>query len=176
MKRRDALQAMILFTAGSLLSPGCFVKDEIWDTQTGLIRFDNRSKEFIWLLAQLILPDREDFKYETPESFDAFVQHMLNVLHSQEDRAKYGTGYIEYLEYIKTQFNKSLNQFKDDEGDQLLSKALEESALTEHALYFFKKTRELRIQHFRSSEEYLKGYDNYEMAPGRFSGCISING
>lgn len=175
MKRRKALQSMFLLSAGALVVPGCFTKDEILNLSTNTISFNKRSAEFIDLFSHIILPDPEDTEYSTLESLSDFITNMMNTCHSPEEITKYGNGYMEYREYLQVQFKKSLGKMTDTELDQLLAQVTDENLLSENARFFFSKTRDLRVKHFTSSEYYMTEIDKFEMAPGRFSGCVSLN-
>ena len=89
---------------------------------------------------------------------------MLNNCYSPNDINKYLSGLDEYNELIKAQ----------DNTHSLISNNINTDGKSEKLIYFIDATKELSIIHFTSSEYYLTEYLDYEYAPARYIGCVSI--
>ena len=78
---------------------------------------------------------------------------------------KYLIGLDEFSDSIKVHNNDTSFIFHD--LDSLESKS-------ENYIFFINTTKRLSIRHFTTSEFYLTEYLNYEYAPSRYIGCVTI--
>ena len=92
---------------------------------------------------------------------------MLNDCYSPKDINKYLTGLDEFSESIKVYNNNNNNSLVFDDLENLESKS-------ENYIFFINTTKNLSITHFTTSEFYLTEYLNYEYAPSRYIGCVTI--
>ena len=161
MKRRNAIQNIALITGGSILFQSCKFTDE-YIVGDKVLNHDqlNLIKE----VSEYILPI-ENLKVESPESLTEFIITMLNDCYSPKDINKYLTGLDEFSESIKVYNNDYSLVFDDLES--LESKS-------ENYIFFINTTKHLSINHFTTSEFYLTVYLNYEYAPSRYIGCVTI--
>lgn len=174
MQRRVLLKTLTALTLGSTLSWGCSNKDQIWEEGLSKISIDEQSARFINQLSQVILPT-SDIDYSTPESLPQFIETLINDCHSAEDISKYGRGYQEYKIFLKEKLSADIAKLEEDELNELFDAVNDETLMTENGRFFFNKTREISIEHFKSSEYYLTNFTNYEMVPARFNGCANLN-
>ena len=161
MKRRNAIQNIALITGGSILFQSCKLSDE-YIVSDKVLNHDqlNLIKE----VSEYILPI-ENLKVESPESLTEFIITMLNDCYSPKDINKYLTGLDEFSESIKVYNND--NSLVFDDLESLESKS-------ENYIFFINTTKHLSINHFTTSEFYLTEYLNYEYAPSRYIGCVTI--
>ncbi len=161
MKRRNAIQNIALITGGSILFQSCKFSDE-YIVGDKVLNHDqlNLIKE----VSEYILPI-ENLKVESPESLTEFIITMLNDCYSPKDINKYLTGLDEFSESIKV-YNSD-NSLVFDNLESLESKS-------ENYIFFINTTKHLSITHFTTSEFYLTEYLNYEYAPSRYIGCVTI--
>ena len=90
---------------------------------------------------------------------------MLNDCYSPDDINYYLSGLDEYSEFINTKNNNHSLIF--DNINSL-------DGISEKIRFFINTTKDLSITHFTTSEFYMTEYLNYEYAPSRYIGCISI--
>jgi hypothetical protein len=173
MKRRHVLKSLAAVAIGSTIPIGCTPTDSIWQEGAKAININPEAGAFLDDLSQLILPT-QDIDYETPESLSQFIQTNINDCYSTEDIVKFGQGYDEYKAFLKEKLSTNLKNLSDDQIATLYESVKDETIMSENARYFFSKTKDLTVHHFKSSEYYLTNYTNYEMVPGRFNGCASI--
>ena len=159
MKRRNAIQNIALITGGSILFPSCKFSDEyiVGDKELNYEQL-NLIKE----VSEYILPI-ENLKVKSPESLTEFIITMLNDCYSLSDMNKYLSGLDEFSESIKVHNNSLIF----DDLDSLESKS-------ENYIFFINTTKHLSITHFTTSEFYLTEFLNYEYAPSRYIGCVTI--
>lgn len=173
MNRRFILKSLAVVAIGTTLPIGCTPKDNIWEEGLNKISMNPQASLFISDLSQLILPT-EGIDYTTPETLSQFVETMINDCHSSEDIMKYGQGYDEYKLFLKEKLSTNLKKLSDTDINTLYESVKDEAVMSENARYFFTKTKDLTVHHFKSSEYYLTNFTNYEMVPGRFNGCATI--
>tara|TARA_B100000886_G_scaffold117013_1_gene78693 strand:- start:281 stop:766 length:486 start_codon:yes stop_codon:yes gene_type:complete len=161
MKRRNAIQNIALITSGSILFPSCKFTDD-YIVGDKVLNYDQLN--LIKDISEFILPI-ENLKVESPESLTEFIITMLNDCYSLSDMNKYITGLDEFSESIKVHNNDTSLIF--DDLDSLESKS-------ENYIFFINTTKRLSITHFTTSEFYLTEYLNYEYAPSRYIGCVTI--
>ena len=161
MKRRNAIQNIALITSGSILFPSCKFTDD-YIVGDKVLNYDQLN--LIKDVSEFILPI-ENLKVESPESLTEFIITMLNDCYSLSDMNKYLIGLDEFSDSIKVHNNDTSLIF--DDLDSLESKS-------ENYIFFINTTKRLSITHFTTSEFYLTEYLNYEYAPSRYIGCVSI--
>ena len=161
MKRRNAIQNIALITGGSILFQSCKFTDE-YIVGDKVLNHDqlNLIKEVSEYILHI-----ENLKVESPESLTEFIITMLNDCYSPKDINKYLTGLDEFSESIKVYNND--NSLVFDDLESLESKS-------ENYIFFINTTKHLSINHFTTSEFYLTEYLNYEYAPSRYIGCVTI--
>jgi len=160
MKRRNAVQNIALVTFGTIFIPSCKTSNGFL-VGNEILNYDQL--KIIKEVSELILPIK-NLKINNPENLTEFIITMLNNCYSPNDINKYLSGLDEYNELIKAQ----------DNTHSLISHNINTDGKSEKLIFFIDTTKELSIIHFTSSEYYLTEYLDYEYAPARYIGCVSI--
>ena len=161
MKRRDAFQNIALITCGTILLPSCKFNSG-FTVGNKILSYDQLN--IINKVSEIILPIK-NLKIVNPENLTQFIFTMLNDCYSPDDINYYLSGLDEYSEFINTKNNNHSLIF--DNINSL-------DGLSEKIRFFINTTKDLSITHFTTSEFYMTEYLNYEYAPSRYIGCISI--
>lgn len=169
MKRRQAIQNMALISAGIALMPSCDF--ESWPTYSN-IPLENNQKRLIKWLTEVILPKGE-MEITTPENTPHFVLTMVNDCFEPEDIQKYLEGFTAFEQYLHENTEKSFKRLKPEEQLQIIT-TLASSSTPENLTYFLNTTKQLTIQHFTTSEYFMKKYLKFEFVPGRYNGCVQV--
>ena len=172
MKRREALQRIAVISATAAVLPACdFAPVPVFEN-IPLERQEWRSLE--WLANQII--PTEGLEVSTPESRTDFVLQMVNDCYRPEDIEKYVAGLQGFGNYLKEQFDATYDRLDQEQRSKLLTQLQEGGVAPENVQYFFNTTRDLSRRHFTSSEFFLTNYLDYEFVPGRYLGCVPVEG
>ncbi len=74
------------------------------------------------------------------------------------------------LKLFKGSFEGYFSNLTSEEQNDLLRKSLEGD---DAAANFVKQIKNISVLHFRTTENYMTQYLNYEFIPGRYYGCIN---
>lgn len=172
MKRREALQRIAVLSATAAVLPACdFAPVPILEN-IPLERKQWRSLE--WLANQII--PMEGLEVTTPETRTDFVLRMVNDCYEPEDIEEFVAGLHGFEEYLMGQFETTYKRLDEEQTAQLLTQLQEGEGNPKEIQYFFDTTRGLSRQHFTSSQYFLTTYLDYEFVPGRYLGCVPVEG
>lgn len=170
MKRRQALQNIVIISSGVALLPACdFEQVPVYEN----IPLERKQWRMLEWLTDAILPKGE-LEITAPESPADFVLTMVNDCYSPADVQKYVEGLQGFEQYLKGEFGTSFKGLKEEQKMDLLTKLSESETTPENIKYLYTTTRRLAQQHFTSTEYFLKNYLDYEFVPGRYIGCVAL--
>ncbi|MFQ5448758.1 MAG: gluconate 2-dehydrogenase subunit 3 family protein [Saprospiraceae bacterium] len=171
MKRRRAIKNIIIFSSAAAILPSCQFGPTMPVYEN--IPLDKKQWKFIGQFAEALLP-MVDTNVTTPETTTDFVLTIFNDCHSPEDIQKYLTGLTELQTYVQQQYNRGFESLDAGQHAEIFSYLSGEEGPSESLKYFFNSTRQLALEHFTSSEFFLKNIMDWEFAPGRFLGCVTV--
>jgi hypothetical protein len=188
MKRRQAIQAVLFFSVagGALIS--CKNKHEaITKLNLSNVNFKDNELDVLDEVSKVILPTDNipEFKNHTALPF---ILTMLNDCYSKEDQESFTNGFKKVQEMAQTKYNKTFSSCASEDklallteiGDQGIDKPSMPSAPSAPKEKFSPEKTFLNImkgktlQYYTTTEFYMRKYRLYEMAPGRFKGCVKI--
>ena len=167
--RRSALTALgIGLTPSVLLSLESCSKKEPTDTVQRYL--SGEKYDVLWVIAERILP-----RTDSPGADDAgvapFVDQLFGEYFNEADRQMYEEGLDQFmLDCEETFGNSFLDLAEGDQMDYLI--ALDKKGQDDP---FFSSLRKIILWAFFTSEIGMKSM-NYLPIPGRFNGCITIDG
>ena len=171
MKRREAIQNIFLLSAGMALMPSCQFEES--GPVYANVPLEKGQRTLMNLLTNAILP-REGTEIKTPESTTDFILTMLNDCTSPEDIQKYLTGMKEFTQNIQEIYNTSFKKMETEAQLTLFEDLGKSEKMTDNAKHFFNTTSWLTQRHFRSSEHFMTNYQDFEVVPGRYTGCRAL--
>lgn len=172
MKRRQALQRIAVISATAAILPACdFAPVPVLDN-IPLERNQWRSLEW---LANQVLP-MEDLEVSTPETRTDFVLRMVNDCYEPEDIERFVAGLQGFEQYLQDKFERTYKRLDEIQAAELLAELQAGGSAPKEIQYFYDTTRGLTQRHFTSSEYFLTNYLDYEFAPGRYLGCVPVEG
>lgn len=174
MERRRALQAIVFFSIAGNALVSC--KNKYAAVKSiGLknIKPSDSQLDLIDDLSKNIFPVTPFSQFEGHTALP-FVLTTVDGIYTKEERDKYVNGIKAFDDLANKTFQ---NGFVDLGPEQKLSmlKKISASVETSDAKYFFEVTRQQTIHYFTHTENYMRGVQKYEMAPGRFKGCLPID-
>ena len=174
MNRRDLLKKSVIASLGLSFAPGLLVSLESCSkkrpTADKPVYLNEEQFDTIWQMAELILPPTD-----SPGAHDAGVAPFMDQLFGQyfeeDEKVKFESGLMKFLENCKDQHGKSfIDLDKDDQIAYLTNLDKEKDPDS-----FFKTAKQIILWAYFTSEAGMKSM-NYLPVPGRYNGCISIDG
>ena len=178
MKRRRAIQNMVIITAGASMLPACdFTPLKVYAN----VPIEKDQRKMLSQLAELILP-KGDLPIQTPETTLDFMLTQINDTFSSKDTDKFMVGLNEMSAHLKGTYNTALRRLAPSQIEEVLSFLVargEEGGDVETSelsplSFFYKTTNYLTQQHFTTSEYFLTSQMEYEFVPARYHGCVAI--
>lgn len=150
MKRRKALQTIALTTGSLMLLPYCTSASEIVYEN---LPISSKQKKLIGAISNSILPENQT-EFVTPESRQHFVLLMVNDTFKPEKIQDFLNG---------------LEAYENESGT-----SIQLESANEEVNKFIQSIKQLSIQHFTTSMNFMQNYLQFEFIPGRFNGCVSL--
>jgi len=173
MKRRKAIQSIVIVGAGVTLLPACDFFQEPLKIYENL-PLDRAQRTVLAQLSETILPKISLHEISTPEPTLDFILTMLNDCSPKEDIDKYLAGFEDFHSHLIEKYNQTFPNLKPAQVTELMTYLTTSEEVPEKMKYFFNTTNGLTQQHFKSSEYYLKNYLDFEFVPGRYEGCVAM--
>ena len=173
MKRRTAIQSIIVTTAGLAILPSCNFFQEPLKVYKN-IPLDRGQRVILSQLSEAILPKVGLEQFTTPESRVDFILTMLNDCSPKEEIDQYVAGLIDFQAYLTEKYNQSFTDLQPAQLTEMMTQLTTSEEVPASIQSFFNKTNSLTQQHFRSSEYYMKNYLDFEFAPRRYEGCLAV--
>ncbi len=168
MKRREALGTLIVASAGALLAPGC--DSTVVPTYRHFV-LDRGQWHFLTRFLDALLPS-SDLVASSPESVSEFVLTMVDDCHDLDDIQRFQAGLAGLMTYCKEHSLGTLKKLDEAKTEQLFGQL--SSTESAEMTFFYATARRYAIQHFTSSEHFMKQYLDFEFAPGRYEACLAL--
>jgi hypothetical protein len=173
MKRRQAIRHLAIATAAAYLLPQC--KPEPTATGPGYsnLPLDADGRKLLDGYLEALLP-KAGTGVMTPEATGDFVLAVLNDCHSREDAGKFASGLGELQAHVARQYKSDFGKLTAAQQGEVLAWLAKPEGLSEPLRFFAETARSLAIEHFTTSEFFLKNVQGWAFAPGYFKGCVAV--
>ena len=189
MNRRAAIRNFVVFSAGVALIPSCMQEEKKSSIVLKNIPLTAEQEEMLIALTETIIP-----KTTSPGANDLqahlFVLKMVDDCYEKSAREKFVKGMSDFEAFTKAEFKASFPKCTATQKASILE-ALEPSTgfnagkiildhvkgskKTEEAVDFYAEVKKLTIQSFVTSKYFLMDVRKFEMAPGRYHGCVPVS-
>lgn len=173
VNRRIAIKQLAVISAVAVLAPSC-------STGKGPSRLFKNIKatedhdSLITALADTILP-----KSSTPGAVELkvpeFMAKMIDDCMKEEDQIKWLGGANKFDAEIQESAGKLFSDLNAEERLKVLTEWETNDHSDDELKVFYKTTRSLAIRGYTSSGYFMTTIQHYNIIPGAFKGCISIN-
>lgn len=170
MKRRQVIKNIALVSSGMVLLPTCRF-EQLPTYRNFSVETDDL--ELLSWLTENILP-KGALEISTPETSVQFLLTMLDDCYDPKDIQKYMTGLKLFVQFIRDEYRTSFRNLNPEQAMLLFARVTKSDLLPESLPYFLATTKRLTVQHFTSSEYFLKNYMDFEFVPGRYLGCVRV--
>jgi Gluconate 2-dehydrogenase subunit 3 len=173
MDRRSAIRNVVFAAAGVALLPSCLHNDQAPSIKWSNLKITADEENLLADLAEAIIP-----KTTTPGAKDLeahkFALTMVNDCFTKDERDKFATGLKGFEDLTQKRFSTSFSKLTSVQKEGLLTALEAKRDIPEAVLAFYGSMKRLTIQSFTSSKFYLTEVRKYEMAPGRYHGCVPV--
>jgi hypothetical protein len=187
MNRRAAIKNFVVFSAGAALIPSCMQEKTKASVKLKNIPLTGEQEKMLAALTETILP-----KTTTPGATDLashlFVLKMADDCFEKEEREKFVKGMGQFEAYVRKQYKADFSECTVAQRTELLNEMERQQKNTpadiilshikdfpEEAIPFYETVKRLTIQSFVTSRYFLMDVRKFEMAPGRYHGCVPVS-
>jgi Gluconate 2-dehydrogenase subunit 3 len=173
MKRRTVIRNFVFISAGVAVLPYC--KEEAGKVSIELkkIKINADQEKLLAAITETIIPTTE-----TPGakevSAHVFALTMVDDCADAEGQEKFLKGLQQFEEFTKKKFGKSFIKCSPSEKEQLLGDIQKKEGVSDELSAFLDAIKGLTLQSYMTSEYYMTNVQKFEMAPGRYRGCVPI--
>lgn len=173
MKRRHAIRNIAIGAAATCLLPQCKTNTKDIVPAYSNLSLDRAQRRLIEQFTDAVLP-KANTPIKTPETAADFVLTVLNDCYLPEDIHKYMAGLTELQSRVQQQYKTDFGSLPPAQQAEVFAWLAGTDGLPEPLTFFYEKTRGLAIEHFTTSEYFLKNVSKWEFAPGYFRGCVAV--
>ncbi len=170
MKRRQAIQQMVVISAGVALLPACKPSNPY--KAYARVPLDLPQRQLLEDFTTALLPPRPEVSL--PEPATEFMLTVLNDCHGPEDIQKFTTGLTQLQEHIKDKYQTSFAKLSEAQRKEVFADVSKTEGPPEEMQHFYRTARRLAIEHFTSSEYFLTNVAHWKFAPGFYDGCTAV--
>ena len=174
MNRRTALKNCFIFSAGVALIPACMQEKSKSSLLLKNLKISGEQEQLMADLSDTIIPATD-----TPGAKDVgahlFALMMIDECYNPEEQKKFKSGLEQFENYTKKKFDKSFSSLTAQQRSELLTELeAKKDEKDNEVVAFYKVAKGMTLQAFTVSKYYLTKVRVYEMAPGRYHGCVPV--
>jgi hypothetical protein len=175
VNRRTAIRQFLFVSAGVVLLPSC-----LHDRQGSSIPLRNMTvsadqERLLAELADTLIPAGQTPGAATV-SGHLFVLKMLDDCHTKEQQQKFLKGLQQLDEASRSASGHGFSEATPTERAALLTSIENKKTAGDALNYCYGEMKRLTIQAWTTSQFFLTKVHIYELVPGRWHGCVPVNG
>jgi hypothetical protein len=171
MHRRHAIKNIVLLTAAAVALPGCQPHENF--PTYARVPIDRKQRKLLERFTEALLPVAKT-EVKTSEKTVDFTLTVLNDCHSLQDIEKYLAGLTELQTHLQQKYRGKFEALAPEQQAEVFTFLTGKEGVSEPLKFFYETTRDRSIEHFTSSEFFMKNVLDWEFAPGRYMGCAPI--
>ncbi|MCF8244958.1 MAG: gluconate 2-dehydrogenase subunit 3 family protein [Saprospiraceae bacterium] len=170
MKRRQALKHLVIISSGAAILPSCGAEPSgpVYEN----ISLTNKQRRLFEDFTNALLP-KEKTSIITPETTPDFILTVLNNCHSPADVQQFELGLTALQALVNKKYKADFGALGTDQQAEILKQLSGENGVSEPLKFFYDTARKMTVEHFTSSEFFMKNITGWEFAPGYFKGCVA---
>ncbi len=174
MNRRTALKNCLVFTAGAALIPSCLQQNNKSSISLKNISLTGGQEKLMAAFSETLIPTTDTPGAKEVGAYE-FALMMVDDCYSPEEQEKFMEGMVKFDEEARKKYDKSFADLSPAQRTEWLS-VLDGNKKDKQseAVFFYNSARSLTLQAFTGSQYYLTKVHVYEMAPGRYHGCVPV--
>lgn len=173
MNRRTTIKTFLAITAGVTLLPSCMHDKSKSAILLKNFKIDDGHEQLLEELTETILP-----KTTSPGAKDLgahlFALMMVDECFKKEDQQQFVKGMRAFDEFSRKQQGKSFTDLTSGQRNSLLIELEGRKNSEDDSSVFYRTVKRFTVQCYTTSKSYLTTVQVYEMAPGRYHGCVPV--
>lgn len=170
MDRRTAIQHVIILGAGASLLTYCGDKPS---QALKNISLTGSQENLLSVLTETIIPTT-DFVGAKELGSHKFILVMADDCTSPEDQTKFMSSMNLFDETCKKKYTSKFIKCTPQQRLDYLLAIEAKTDIPEEVIHFYQSVKQLTIQSFTSSEEFLTKVRNFNFIPGMYKGCVPV--
>lgn len=175
MKRREAVQGIILFSLGTGILYSCSSPYQaVRDLQLDHLTPTDDELSIIDKISTIAVPLHKIAALKDHTALP-FTLLMVDDLYKAADRTAFEIAYQTFDTSIQEAIGKKFSQMSIEEQVEVVRLLNDgDVILPENMIRFYQNIKSLSVQYLQSTEYIQRTVNYYEMAPGRFGGSVPI--
>ncbi|PST82611.1 hypothetical protein C7T94_08060 [Pedobacter yulinensis] len=174
MKRRTAIQQILILAGGVVLMPSCLKSSGKASIKLEHLDVSLEQENLLADIAETILP-----KTDTPGAKDLklhlYVLKMVDDCHPEKDRKAFVQGLDSFQDYCTEKMGAAFARLSAADRERALSSiSSEHTGLPVHVKDFFKIMKARCIDGYLNSEYVMSKLVVWELIPGRYNGYFPV--
>jgi hypothetical protein len=174
MNRRVWIKQTLIAGGGLLIIPACLQDAGAVSVLLKNIKITAKEETLFAELTEAILPQTN-----TPGAkslnLHQFVLKMFDDCYSEEDQKKLVSGLRKLNNFSEKNLNEGFTRLPEDTKLEVLNSISAGKAADDNLKFFLAETKNWVIKGYNTCEYFSNKIIPYELVPGRFHGCVTIN-
>lgn len=175
LNRRAALKQLLIITAGTAILPSCISQGKKASLPLKHLEIDATEEHLLAMISETIIPTT-DTPGAKEVSAHLFVLKMVDDCYSPEDQKKFVAGLKDFEKMSEKKFGKSFVECAQAQREEILTDLQSRKDAADDLNFFYSACKSHTIQAYTSSKYFLTNVQLYELIPGRFHGCVPVDG
>lgn len=174
MNRRIWIKELVVVAGGLVLLPSCLHRQSKASIPLKNIAINSDEEMLLSAIIDTIIPVT-DTKGAKDLELQRFVLKMVDDCYVKADQEKFIKGLKNFNTYLNTKTGKAFNETIVEKRPALFADLTAATAPEKDVHYFLATTKQLTVTGYTQSKYVMTELLPYELVPGRFYGCASIN-
>jgi len=170
MKRRTAIQHIIIIGAGASVLASCLDKPSV---DLKYIPLTGPQEDLLAAITQTIIPSTDFVGAKELESHK-FLLMMADDCTSPADQKKFMDGLKQFDEACRKKYSSVFVKCIPEQREEFLLAIESKPDFNEDVIGFYQSVKWATIESFTTSEAYLTKVKNFSLIPGSFKGCVPV--
>lgn len=174
MKRREAIKAISLISAGAVFFPSC-TGNESSAVPLKNLTVPASQQDMLADIAETIIPKANNFIGAKDINAHIFLLTMMDDCEAPGDQKKFIAGMREFETAFEKKYGSAFSQASPDKKTDWLKAVQQKENISEDVQFFYGKCKQYTIKAFTASKEYMTKVLDYKLVPGsNYRGCVPV--
>ena len=176
MDRRSVIRNIAFISVGAIILPACKQNETRTSTALKNLKISGDQEQMLADLTQTILPSAGGTGQGAKElESHLFALMMIDDCASAEDQKKFTDGIKAFEDAVKKKYSVSFSKLNDEQKNELLKDLEAKKNYAEDVLGFYGTVKQLTVESYTTSKDYMVNVLKYNIIPGKYKGCVPVN-
>lgn len=174
MNRRVWIKQLLIAGGGVLILPACMQDDGAVSVALKNISISGKDEQLFSAITEAIIPQTDTLGAKAL-NLHQFVLKMFDDCYDPAQQKNLVAGLKQFNSYSEENAGDKFTALNNEKQLDLLKEISGKSGVNSDLKFFLAETRSWTVKGYKNSEYVLTKLRPYELIPGRFHGCVSIN-